>query len=266
MTEIVGPVDRVIVVGAGIAGLAAATRLSQAGVTCVVLEARDRIGGRLHTIDLAGTPVDPGGSWIHHPIGNPLTALCDSHGILRDPGDPIPSLSAYDQAERRRLGRDELEKDILTEADAFWDGIEALGFRLEPDATALDGIDAFIADRGHTGAVARRLRQELLAEVEADAADRADNESLRYVATDEVFEGDLFGDLPRDGYRSVIGALARGLDIRTGIEVSSVEVRGDSVHVGCADGSAESASHAVVTLPLSTASAVPALRLPALVR
>jgi polyamine oxidase len=80
VSEMVGPVDRVVVVGAGIAGLAAASRLRRAGVPCVVLEARDRLardrlGGRLHTVDLAGVPVDLGGSWIHHSIGNPLSAL-----------------------------------------------------------------------------------------------------------------------------------------------------------------------------------------------
>jgi monoamine oxidase len=68
----VAPVDRVVVVGAGIAGLAAASRLRRAGIPCVVLEARDRVGGRLHTVDLAGVPVDLGGSSIHHPIGNLL--------------------------------------------------------------------------------------------------------------------------------------------------------------------------------------------------
>jgi monoamine oxidase len=54
----------------------------------VVLEARDRVGGRLHTVDLAGVPVDLGGSWIHHPIGNPLSKFCDEYGIARDPGTP----------------------------------------------------------------------------------------------------------------------------------------------------------------------------------
>jgi polyamine oxidase len=69
VSETAGPVDRVVVVGAGIAGLAAASRLRRVGIECLVLEARDRIGGRPHTIDLAGVPVDLGGSWIHHPIG-----------------------------------------------------------------------------------------------------------------------------------------------------------------------------------------------------
>src|SRR5215471_9264620 len=56
------PVERVVVVGAGIAGLTVANALAHGGVECVVLEARDRIGGRLHTVDLAGSPVDLGGS------------------------------------------------------------------------------------------------------------------------------------------------------------------------------------------------------------
>ena len=68
------------------------------------------IGGRLHTIDLAGVPVDLGGSWIHNPTGNPVSALCDELGIVRDPGDPIPTLSAYDRAEHRLLDRAETDK------------------------------------------------------------------------------------------------------------------------------------------------------------
>ncbi len=61
---VAGPVERVVAVGAGIAGLTVANALTFGGVECVVVEARDRIGGRLHTVNLAGSPVDLGGSWI----------------------------------------------------------------------------------------------------------------------------------------------------------------------------------------------------------
>ena len=91
-SEIVGPVDRVVVVGAGNRGPGRrVSAVAWAGIAYVVLEARDRIGGRLHTIHLAGTPVDLGGSWIHHPIGNPLSAFCDTMtGVARDRGRPHP--------------------------------------------------------------------------------------------------------------------------------------------------------------------------------
>jgi monoamine oxidase len=62
----VGRIDAdVCVVGAGFAGLTAALRLRQNGLSVVVLEARDRVGGRVWTERLpSGTPVDRGGAWL----------------------------------------------------------------------------------------------------------------------------------------------------------------------------------------------------------
>ena len=68
---------RAIVVGAGMSGLSAATHLQRAGMEVVVLEARDRIGGRIHTDRSWGTPVDLGAGWIHGEKGSPLPALAD---------------------------------------------------------------------------------------------------------------------------------------------------------------------------------------------
>ncbi|MEX0682875.1 MAG: FAD-dependent oxidoreductase [Dehalococcoidia bacterium] len=55
----------VCVVGAGYAGLTAARRVSQAGLTAVIVEARGRVGGRVWTCQLEdGTPLDMGGTWV----------------------------------------------------------------------------------------------------------------------------------------------------------------------------------------------------------
>jgi len=71
---------KVIVVGAGLAGLTAATRLSEAGVEVTVLEARDRVGGRTHGIEVAPERwVDAGAAYL----GDRHTALVD---LLADLG------------------------------------------------------------------------------------------------------------------------------------------------------------------------------------
>jgi monoamine oxidase len=71
----------VCVVGAGYAGLTAARRLTQAGKSVVVLEARDRIGGRIWTVHLPdGSPVDRGGGWLA-PKHDAIFALAREVGV-----------------------------------------------------------------------------------------------------------------------------------------------------------------------------------------
>lgn len=75
---------QIVVIGAGLAGLAAASELQQRGHEVVVLEARDRIGGRIWTSSRwPGMPLDLGATWIHGVKGNPLTDLADELGARR---------------------------------------------------------------------------------------------------------------------------------------------------------------------------------------
>lgn len=70
----------VVVVGAGFAGLTAARDLVRAGLDVLVLEGRDRVGGRSHTGHIAGFPVDLGGTFVG-PTQDAVLGLADELGI-----------------------------------------------------------------------------------------------------------------------------------------------------------------------------------------
>jgi monoamine oxidase len=76
----------VVVVGAGAAGIAAGRRLARANASFVLLEARDRIGGRAHTVTDAW-PLDLGCGWLHSGDRNVWTPIAEamSFGIDRTP-------------------------------------------------------------------------------------------------------------------------------------------------------------------------------------
>jgi polyamine oxidase len=248
---VTGPVERVLVVGAGIAGLTVANALTRAGVDCAVLEARDRIGGRLHTADLDGAPVDLGGSWIHMPDGNPMRAFARLAGVPCRSANPVPEMAAFDQREGRRLP-DAETGDLLGLLDRFPEATAGLADRLGPDASAAEAIEAFVATEMATEKAADpvRARQLLYAYIEAESACRVEQQSLRWMWTELEYGGDYFGDAPGGGYVSLVQAMASGVDVRLGRPVAEIELRPDGVQLTTGDGAVEAGSHAVVTVPL----------------
>ena len=244
------PVERVVVVGAGIAGLTVANALVHGGVECVVLEARDRIGGRLHTVDLAGSPVDLGGSWIHTPVGNPMRAFAQHVGVACRSANPLPELAGFDCAERRRLSSAEVEASLGMQLEGFPQAMGRLLAELGPDASAADGIEAYVAGAGLAPGPARRARQALHALIEAESADLTERQSLRWMWNEIEYGGHYFGDVPVGGYRGLVEAMAAGVELRLGVDVAEVNRSASGVRVRSGDGASEEGSHVVVTVPL----------------
>ena len=247
---VVGSVERVLVVGAGIAGLTVANAMAHAAVACVVLEARDRVGGRLHTVDLGGSRVDLGGSWMHHPVGNPLRQFAESAGIGCRTANPLPTLSAFDCSTGLWLSHADVEASLIVEMEGFTEALDGLRTRLGPGASAAQGIESHLASTGLAGEPLRRARQGLRAVVEADAAGAAEHQSLEWLWTQEEYGGDYFGDVPEGGYASVVDAMAAGLHVRQDWPVVRVDLSESGVSVTSAAGKTEVGSHVVVAVPL----------------
>ena len=146
-----GETERVIVVGAGIAGLTVANALTTAGVDCVVVEARDRIGGRLHTVEVDGHVADLGGAWIHHPDGNVLTDWVQYASVpwIVDPTGR--QFTGADLGEHRRLTSEEL-------ADVGYAVFEPVTQRVladeaagRPDRSVAEAVDDYLAEDTPSG-------------------------------------------------------------------------------------------------------------------
>lgn len=233
----------VIIIGAGMAGLSAARALTGRGRSVLVLEARDRIGGRVWTSgQWPDAPVDLGASWIHGTDGNPLTRLADEAGIARmqTRWDPNPVFrpgggrvfldDAEDLAEalieKARERAEERDNDISLGA-----AVEAL-----PDWARLDQTDR------------RRVRHVIHDNIELEYA--AGWQDLSAWNFDD--SGDYGGDevVFPGGYGALPSHLAQGLSIQTGQPVVRIEKAGKGVRVTTGTGSSHEARHVLVTVPL----------------
>ncbi len=233
---------RVLVLGAGMAGLGAAARLAKGGAAVTVIEARDRIGGRTHTSHLwPDLPVDMGASWIHGTKGNPVTRLARKVGLNITPttydrsvtfdqaGQHVdfikPARRAMKLVDRARAAVGDLDADISLEA-----AITAL-----PDWQALSPHDRAV----YRLAINTRIEHEYSGDWARMSAWHFDD------GVD--FPGDEAVVTP--GFGPILTHLAKGLDIRLGEAVIAISPAAKGVTVTTTRG-LHHADCAVITLPL----------------
>jgi monoamine oxidase len=220
-----------VIVGAGAAGIAAARRLVAAGQRVLVLEARNRAGGRAVTDQSLGVPADLGAAWLHFAGENPWTRLADEAGfnvLRREPGWGAAAYigaRAPTAAERSAGQASYLRYHELIEATAnaghdvpLSDILPQDDFRARFDATMTWAV----------GAESRRVSTLDLARY----ADSIHNWAVR------------------EGLGAVVAAGAAGLPIRFGSEVTAINWSGPLLRIDCSSDRLE-ARAVIVTLPTS---------------
>lgn len=207
----------VAIVGAGVAGLAAATALDGSGLRVVVLEASPRIGGRAHTTypaGLGGAMFDRGASWLHAADRNPLVPLAEAAGVaLRD--------SDAERGWRVRIG----------EHDAAEAELEAYGRTEARYAAAVHAALAGGGDPAMADAAAAMVDDPWLATVETFECRMIAAADPRRLSARDWLDNELNGRnlLPEHGVGGLVERCLGRSGVRLDSPVGKVEWRDGAV-------------------------------------
>ena len=218
----------VLIIGAGVAGLTAARDLSTAGVRVLVLEARDRLGGRLMTHHATDGPVELGAEFVHGAFPEILAVVQEAGLQLREVGRGAPAPD-YFAAMDTLLGL----ASVGAADESFQHLVERVDATPEIKARALRLVE------GYHAADPRRMSVQAL---------------IRNTAADERPGGDRQFRFA-EGYDSLVTAIfqridARLCDVQCNIVATAVEWRHKRVVIRTSAGAEVTAPRAIVTVPL----------------
>ena len=209
--------DRVIVIGAGIAGAAAARTLKDAGVDVQVLEASDRIGGRIHTSTQWGAPVELGAAWVHSRKGNPITSLAATAGLTLVPTDYENAITR-DTVTGRVSGPADIADARLSD---FTDQLAEESDSPSLSVTSWLNANGWLPNRFGRWAQAVSITQEY----------GLDPSSLSVAALQEGSEGAGGDAFVKGGYVEIPQYLLDGIEVRLNQPVTRVEPTSTSARV-----------------------------------
>jgi monoamine oxidase len=229
----------VIIIGGGVAGLAAGAELVRAGRSVLLLEARERLGGRIltrHESDVP-VPVELGAEFIH---GKPpaLFDLIDAAGLNAVEGD-----------DRRFIS----EAGALRQLDDFWQIVETVDSQISPDEDT--SYEAFL-DRAEATPFQKRIAKSYVEGFNAAKAELISTAALKFEeSASEKIEGTRQFRIAK-GYDAIVDLLAREIpptSVCLNCMVRAVRWRRGEAEVTATEAGRERRFHTrrvLVTLPL----------------
>src|SRR5580704_12903917 len=200
----------VAVIGAGSAGIAAGRRLAKAPeVSVLVLEARERAGGRTWTVEKNGYPLDLGGEWLHSADRNLLTPLAEQHGFELYPRRPD-----WTTRLRNSGATPEEEQDWIAEREAHYWAIHHAAQQAD--------------DRAASSVLRPGGRWNALFDASSTWGNAVELEKLSVKDNDRYQDSGINWRVHR-GYGTLLATLAEALPLAFGTKVTRVDHRGRDI-------------------------------------
>lgn len=239
----------VVIIGAGVSGLKAARDLFEKDVDFIVVEARDRIGGRIYTETLGKAPYDLGASWCHDTLVNPLfKEMADSdvdYGFIYD--DESPTLFPPNGSElptaKLKLEQVSQEMEKFVEVEYF-ENLELQDVSLcESILKYLSKFDKFLTLEQ------KMLAPQLLRTLEVWHGTSWDSLSSKYASVDNAGRNCMVGK----GYSVLIERLAQPFmsKVMKNSIVRSIKRDFGGIEVALEDGLVIVCDYCIVTVPQS---------------
>ncbi len=235
----------VIIIGAGIAGLAAGQALTVAGVENLILESRDRYGGRIWPDNSLGSPVARGAQLIHGINNNPMISLAQqfsaSYFSLK-----ISHRSYYIFDRHGQLVAPDIVRDFDHHLETLFHQANKLAWQKEQDISLAESLSSII-DINQWSSVQQDLFIRKLKFFENYIGAEYELLSARHWNEEEETSGETV--ILEDGYAAIIKGLADSCAIQLNTTVRSIHTRKDDVEI-LTDRGVFNAHAVIVTLPL----------------
>ena len=254
----------VIVVGGGFAGVTAAREVALRGRSALLLEARDRLGGRTWSADWDGVPIEYGGAWVHWHQPHTWSEITRA-GLRVELSEDAERAHWWVGGERREGTIADRDAIAARGWNRFVDGVlEALPNPHDP-LLALEELARFdrltIAERIDELELDEEERAVLEAELESLASGRLEDVGAVSVLRTHALSGYSLALAQYTGGRVTLadgtGALLRAIsgaapfELQLETPVAAVRARGDGVEVETQAGAVHGAAAAVVAVPLN---------------
>ena len=226
---------KVIIIGAGIAGLSAARRLTKKGFSPIILEAQEKPGGRVRSNRSLGFVYEEGANWIHKPKGNPIKKLAEKSGAHTFPTDD-DNFRIFDE------DGSEYPVGELTRLEEKYEEI------LETLKGNKNHSFADVFYHNYPEFKDQRLWTYMLsAYLEFDTGGDIHQLSSLDFYDDEEFKGEDV--IITNGYDHITNYLAKGLDIHLNTQVSGIDYSDEIISIQTTNGG-YLADMVLVTVPL----------------